>query len=70
VNGVLAAEPAVFIHFQPVGIIFFVFCRVVISLLAIVTPEGYFNSHRGTSLNQVTECHFASLSVLAESGSC
>jgi len=46
---VLAAETAVFVHFKPVRVVLFVFCRVVISLLAFVASEGYFYSHRGTS---------------------
>jgi len=61
VYGVFAAEPAIFIHFKPVGGILFVFCRIVVSLLAFVTSESYLNSQCGTSI--------AFLLDLAEKGS-
>jgi len=49
VRRVLSAEPAVFVHFQPVRIVLFVFLRVVVSLLAFGASQGDFNSHTGTS---------------------
>ena len=48
-NGVLAAEPAVLAHLQPVGIIFLVLHGVIVALLALGAGQGNFNSHFGTS---------------------
>jgi hypothetical protein len=40
-----AAEAAVFIHFQPLGIILFVLHGVVVALFALGTREYDFHSH-------------------------
>jgi hypothetical protein len=48
--GVFAAESAIFVHFKPVRRVFLVLCGVVVSLLAVIAAERYFNSHSGTSL--------------------
>jgi len=72
VNGVFAAEPAVLVHFKPVGGILFVLRSVVIALLAFVTSESYFNSHcvSAPPLFQANIDRFASLLYLAEVGFC
>jgi hypothetical protein len=44
-SSMFVAEPAVLIHFKPVRIIFLVFHRVIVSLLAIPTSESYLGSH-------------------------
>ena len=49
VYGMLAAESAVFVHFEPIRGVLFIFRGVVVSLLAFVASEGYFYSHCGTS---------------------
>jgi len=49
VKRVLAAELAVFLHFKSVGIVLFVFCCVIVSLLAFRAGESDFNAHIGTS---------------------
>ena len=51
VQGVLTAEPAILVHFQPVGIVLLVFHSVVVALLAFRAGEGNFDSHNGTSDN-------------------
>ena len=43
-QGVFAAETAVLVHFQPVGIVLFVLCGVVIALFALCASQRYFNS--------------------------
>ena len=48
-NGVLAAEAAVLVHFQPVRIVLLVFHGVVVALLALGAGQGDFDSHNGTS---------------------
>ena len=48
-QGVFAAEPAVFVHFQSVRIVLFVFDSVVIALLALGAGQDDFDSHNGTS---------------------
>jgi hypothetical protein len=48
-KGVLAAEPAVLVHFQPVRVILLVFHGVVVALLAFCAGKCYFDSHNGTS---------------------
>jgi len=45
VNRVLAAEAAVLVHLKTVGSILFVFNRVVVSLLAVITSKSDSNSH-------------------------
>jgi len=45
VQGMFAAEFAMFVFFQSVGVIFFVFHSVVISLLAFCTSERNSYSH-------------------------
>jgi hypothetical protein len=42
---VLAAKPAIFIHFKPIRVVFLVFYRVVVALLAFRTGKRDFNSH-------------------------
>ncbi len=42
---VFAAEAAIFVHFESVGVVLLVFLRVVISLLANCAGKGYFVSH-------------------------
>ena len=44
-KGVFTAEPAILFQFKTVRIVFLVFCRVVISLLAFTANECYFHSH-------------------------
>jgi hypothetical protein len=49
-NGVLAAEAAILVHFQSVGIVLFVLHGVVIALLAFGTSQSDLDSHLvGTS---------------------
>ena len=45
VNRVLAAEPAVFVHFQPIRRVLLVLHAIVVSLLTIFASQGYFHSH-------------------------
>jgi hypothetical protein len=44
-----AAEPAVFAHFEPVGIVLLVLHRVIVALFALRASQSYFYSHNGTS---------------------
>jgi hypothetical protein len=45
----LFAEPAVFVHLKPVGIVFLVLHGVVVALFALCAGQGNFDSHDGTS---------------------
>jgi hypothetical protein len=45
VDGVLAAEAAVFVHLKALGRVFFVFYGVVISLLALVASQSDLDAH-------------------------
>ena len=45
VQGVFPAEPAVFIHLKPVGIVLLVFLCVVVSLLALSAGQNNLDSH-------------------------
>ena len=45
----LAAETAVLIELKPIGIVFLVLLRVVVSLLALTARQCDLNSHIGTS---------------------
>lgn len=47
---VLAAERAVFAHFNTLGGILFVLERIVVPLLALAASQRDFDSHIGTSL--------------------
>lgn len=49
VKRVFAAELAVLVHFESVGIVFLVFGRVIIPLLAFRAGESDLNAHFGTS---------------------
>lgn len=50
-QSVLAAETAILIHFESVGIVLFVFLRIVVTLLAFAASESDLYSHSiGTSL--------------------
>ncbi len=49
VDGVFAAEAAVFVHFQLLGRVLLVFERVVVSLLTFVASQDDFDAHFGTS---------------------
>ena len=49
VQGVLAAEAAVLVHFKSVGIVLLVLHGVVVALLALGAGQGNFDSHFGTS---------------------
>jgi hypothetical protein len=49
-KGVLSAESAVLLHFEPVRVVLLVLHGVVVSLLAFGTSESNFNAHYGTSL--------------------
>ena len=50
-QGMLAAETAILVQFETVGIVFLVLFRLVISLLALTARQGDLNSHSfGTSL--------------------
>jgi SNF family Na+-dependent transporter len=42
---VFTAEPAIFVHLKPVGIIFLILFCIVISLLALTTSHGDSDSH-------------------------
>ena len=44
-QGLLAAEPAVLVDLDAVGIVLLVFHRVVITLLAFAACQSYTNSH-------------------------
>jgi hypothetical protein len=44
-QSMLFAEFAVFVHFNPVGVIFFILHGVVISLLAFGALQSYLISH-------------------------
>ncbi len=44
-DGVFAAETAVFVHFKTLGCVFFVLYGVVIALLAIIASQGNLYSH-------------------------
>ena len=48
-QGVFAAEPAVFVHFQSVRIVLLVLHGVVVALLALGAGQDDFDSHNGTS---------------------
>ena len=56
-QGVLSAEPAILVHFEPVWVILLVFHCVVVALLAFSASQSNFNSHNGTS--RFTEIFFA-----------
>ena len=43
-KSVLAAETAILVHFETVGSIALVLCRVIVSLLAFAANESYFDS--------------------------
>jgi hypothetical protein len=47
---VFAAEAAEFVHFQLFGCVLLVLHRVIVSLLALGTPENNLNAHIGTSI--------------------
>ena len=49
VQGMLAAEAAVLVHFQSVGVVLLVLHGVVVALLALGAGQGNFDSHFGTS---------------------
>jgi hypothetical protein len=49
VKRVFLTEPAVLVHFKPVGVVFLVFHRVVVTLLALGASQSNFHSHDGTS---------------------
>jgi len=44
-SGVFTAKTAVFFHFDPVGIVLFVFHRIVISLFAVIACKRNPDSH-------------------------
>ena len=44
-HGVLSAESAVFLHFETVGVILFVFHGVVVPLFALIASQGHFHAH-------------------------
>ena len=46
---VLAAEPAILVHFQSVRVVFLVLHGVIVALLALGAGQGDFDSHNGTS---------------------
>lgn len=48
-QGVFAAETAVFVPLKSVGVVFLVLLCVVVSLLAFAACQGNFDSHIGTS---------------------
>ena len=48
-QSMLAAETAVFVHLETVGIILLVLLRLVVSLLALTARQCDLNSHNGTS---------------------
>jgi len=45
----LFTEAAIFVHFKTVRVIFLVFERIVVALLAVIAREGNLCSHYGTS---------------------
>jgi hypothetical protein len=49
VDGVLAAEAAILVHFQTIRIVLLVLHGVVVALLAFGASQGDFDSHNGTS---------------------
>ena len=49
----LPAETAVLVQLETIRIILFVLFRVVVSLLALTARQGNFNSHIGTSCNNI-----------------
>ena len=67
-HSVFSAEPAVLVHFEPVGGILFVFCCIVVALLALVASERDFYSHCGASLGLRDLSLFASLCKLTDIG--
>jgi hypothetical protein len=44
-NGMLFAEFAIFVQFDPVRVIFFVFHRVIVALLAFLTRQSNLRAH-------------------------
>jgi hypothetical protein len=48
-QGVFAAETAVFVPLKSVGVVLLVLFCVVVSLLAFAARQGNFDSHIGTS---------------------
>jgi len=56
---VFSAETTIFVHFQPVRIIFLVFHCVVITLFALCASQGNLYPHIGTSC--ITDLFLASL---------
>ena len=44
-QSVLAAEPAILVHFQSVRVVLLVFHRVVVALFALCAGESDFDSH-------------------------
>jgi hypothetical protein len=50
VNRVLPAEPAILVHLKLVRGVFLVLDCIVVALFTVVAPQGYFNSHNGTSI--------------------
>jgi len=48
-KSVLTTETAVLVHFKSVGVVFLVFCGIIIPLLAFAANECNFDSHFGTS---------------------
>jgi hypothetical protein len=49
VDSVFPAEPAIFVNFESIRRLFFVFSSVVVSLLAVVASERDFYSDNGAS---------------------
>jgi hypothetical protein len=49
-SGVLAAETAILVHFQPVRVVFLVLHSVVVALLAFGASQSDFHSHYGISI--------------------
>jgi hypothetical protein len=50
VHGVLAAETAILLEFESVGVVLLVFLRVVVTLFAFAAGKSNLHSHIGTSL--------------------
>jgi len=46
-GGMLSAKAAILFHFQPVGIVLFIFHTVIIALLAFGAGHGNFHAHLG-----------------------
>jgi len=46
VDRVLAAEPAILVHFKTIGIVLLVFDRIVVSLLTLGAGQGNLDSHQ------------------------